>query len=327
MKDIATLAGTSVATVSRVINHSGRFSKETEQKVLNIIEEYGYEQNQLAKGLRAKHTHIVGIIVPDIENEFYARITKLVQQELLGKNYMALICNTNENDEDVQKYMQILRGFRVDGIIYIGNVELSQAIDIPTVYIDRDPRDQNFIADTEYAMVECDNIDGGYLAGKELVSKGCRHPCFVAYDINITTHKKRLSGFKKAIAEEGLELDDRYIFSVPMLSFSCGKAIMKEIRIHFPEVDGIFFASDMLAIGALNDLNESGVKIPEEMHIIGFDDISSSANYYPALTTVRQPIKEMSALAVERIMDKIHGKKIEPQRVRLPVELISRSTT
>ncbi len=185
VKDIAQLAGTSVATVSRVINKNGRFSPETEKKVWEIIDKYGYVTNQQARGLRAQRSNTVGILVPNISNEFYSRITKETQVTLSGMGYMSLICNTEEKHEEAKKYLQIFRQQNTDGIIYIGNNELTGLTDIPVVYVDRDPRDEQEYPEP-YCMVECDNIQGGRLVGKLLAKAGVKHPAYVCYEIGIS---------------------------------------------------------------------------------------------------------------------------------------------
>ena len=135
VKEIAEMAGTSVATVSRVINQNGRFSKATEKRVLEIIEQYNYQPNQLARSLRVQHSQVIGIMVPDITNEFFANIIRAVQEHLLLQNYMTIICNTNESGIEAKKQLQMLLAQKVSGVIYINNGEndVLESMNLPTV--------------------------------------------------------------------------------------------------------------------------------------------------------------------------------------------------
>ena len=174
VKEIAELAGTSTATVSRVLNRNGRYSKDTEQRVLEVVKKTGYRRNELARGLRASNSNLVGILVPDITNVFYASLVKVIQDALLKDKIVALACNTNEDHEQAKRFVRIFEDHNADGIIYIGNNDLTRLPHLPVMYVDRDPRAEMDVGDQNYAMIECDNILGGYLAGKELVRKGCR---------------------------------------------------------------------------------------------------------------------------------------------------------
>lgn len=330
VKEIAEMAGTSVATVSRVINQNGRFSKDTEKKVLDIIEQYNYQPNQLARSLRVNHTQIIGIMVPDITNEFFANIVRTVQKYLLEQNYMTIICNANENGIEAQKQLQMLLAQKVSGLIYInsGADDVAEFPDIPTVYIDRDPRETQIKPAQNYAMIECDNIQGGYLAGQELVKKGARKIAYVCFNSTLSTIKKRIQGFEEALREAGIPFDPACGFSVNEVTATEGFRITQHITQQFPDVDGIFFMSDVLALGGLGYLVRSGIPVPERIRVVGFDDISISANICPSLTTVHQPVEEFGRLAALRIVDMINGKgDIWQQRQRIPVELIVRETT
>lgn len=327
VKEIAELAGTSVATVSRVLNHNGRFSKETEERVMKIVEEYGYQPNQLARGLRAKYTHIVGVLVPNLCQDFYASITMAVQRNLLEKGYMAVIGSSDENPENTTKFIEFLKSRKVDGLIYIGNSDLKGITDMPTVYIDRDPRDTMPDIQDKYAMIECDNIQGGYLAGKELAEKGCRHISLVSYPFHISTHRKRLEGFRKAMMEYQISFDDSHIFEIFENEPDTGSKAMQKVLDTYPDTDGVFFISDYLAITALKYLNKHQLSVPDQIKIVGFDDMQGCLYTTPELTTIRQPVNDMAHIGVEYLISIILDQDIEQKRLRLPVELIQRGST
>ena len=330
VKEIAEMAGTSVATVSRVINQNGRFSKATEKKVLDIIEQYNYQPNQLARSLRVQHSQIIGIMVPDISNEFFANITRAVQKHLLKQNYMTIICNTNESGMEARKQHQMLLAQKVSGIIYInsGSEDIMESTNVPTVYIDRDPRDTRKNLDENYAMIECDNIQGGYLAGQELARKGYRKIAYVCFNRTLSTIKKRIQGFLTALEEAKIAFDPACGIYVNEVSIEEGILATEYIVHHLKDVDGIFYMSDLLAVGGLGYLMRNRIQVPKQIRLVGFDDISISSNIFPSLTTVHQPVEEFGSLAARRIVDMINGKNdIWQQRQRLPVELIVRETT
>lgn len=327
LKQIAELAGTSTATVSRVINQNGRFSKETEKRVKDIIEKYDYQPNQIARSLRVSHTRVIGLLVPDIKNEFFASITKAVQKNLLLKNYMTLICSTNENVMEAKEQIQMLLGYKVSGIMYIGGDDIIELMDIPTVYIDRDPRDMNIELDKQYVMIECDNIQGGYLAGHELVEKGARHIAVVCYNRQLSTIKKRIKGLRLALDEQSVGLNMEYILEAQEVSVAEGIRIAGQIMNRVPDVDGIFFTSDLLAVGAVNYFKKCRIKIPDQIKIVGFDDISAGIISTPKLTTIRQPVEELGYCASQCILEMIQKREIVQHRKRIPVKLIVRETT
>lgn len=327
VKEIAEMAGTSVATVSRVINQNGRFSKATEKRVRDIIEEYGYQPNQLARGLRVNRTQVIGILVPDITNEFFASITKEVQRHLLEKNYITLICSTNENVMEAKEQLRMLLAQKVSGIIYIGGEDIAETITVPTVYIDRDPHITKTEVNDNYVMIECDNVQGGYLAGRELVKKGARNIAYVCYGKELSTIKKRIQGCNSALQEAGIELDAANGIYVDEVSLDEGMRATEYIMEKMKGVDGIFYMSDLLAVGGVSYFAEKHIRIPEQVKLVGFDDISISNSIYPKLTTVHQPVDEFGRLAALYITDMINGKDIKSQRQHIPVELIVRETT
>ena len=325
VKEIAALAGTSTATVSRVLNQNGRFSKETEKKVLKAIADTGYQLNPLARGLRATHSNIVGILVPDITYEFYAAVTKGIQEALLEKQYLTLVCNTDENIEQAGKFVQMFRNYNADGIIYIGNNEVTELPDLPIVYVDRDPRDQKDPAEFNYTLVECDNIEGGYLAGKELTEKGCRKIAYIVYDITVSNHKKRFQGLRDALQERGVSISTDSIIKAKSFQIDAGFEATKKAMETHPDTDGLFYSSDLLAIGGLKYMRSCGISVPEQVKLVGFDDHTISS--IMGLTTIRQPVNEMGRQAGLRIVRMITGDEIKHQHRRLPVELIKRETT
>ena len=327
VRDIAEMAGVSVATVSRVINQNGRFSKETEERVREIIRKYDYQPNQLARGLRVSKAKVIGILVPDITNEFFANITLELQRRLLARDYLTLICNTNENRELEAKQFNMLRAQRVAGIIYVSDGTGATAVpaakaDIPVVYIDRRPH--AFQTDAETVFIESDNTMGGYLAAKALIDLGCRSIACVSYRDDISTYANRVKGYRDALREVGLRENICY---ANQPSADEGARALRHLWDRNPDLDAAFCTADMLAVGAVAFCTSCGLAIPKDFRIIGFDDTSVCQAVWPHLTTVRQSVEQFGAHAVEAILDLIEGRELSKTHYQIPVELIRRETT
>ncbi|MBY6278227.1 LacI family DNA-binding transcriptional regulator [Symbiobacterium thermophilum] len=328
IKEISELAGVSVATVSRVINRNGRYSKETEQRVLQIIEEYGYQPDLVARGLRTRRLQVVGVIVPDITNEFFARVTQELQNNLFALGYSTIICNTNEEYEKEKRYLAMLRAQKVSGLIYISGLrtEGQPSLLVPTVYIDRKPPRTSETA--ELVFIESANEEGGYLATRSLLDSGCRRVGLITYRPDISSHGDRLRGYRKALEERGLPFDQDLVVQVSRVSMSSGfEAALQLMRAH-PEIDGFFCTADLLAYGVLSCLSgPAGMAAGRRIRLVGFDDLSFSGTEAFSLSSVRQSVEEFGRLGAYAVVQMIEGKPLERKHYRLPVELVLRNTT
>lgn len=327
IKKISELSGVSTATVSRVINHNGRFSKETEERVLSVIEQYQYVPNMVARGLRRNASQIVGIIVPDITNEFFARIVLQIQMKLFERNFSAVICNTNENAQLEVSHLQFLRAQNVSGLIFIsGNPSHSQpSSSLPTVFIDRRPQG---VGRKDTLIIESDNVRGGYLAGKALAELGARRIATIMDSRMHTAGETRYLGWKTAMEEEGIQVLPELQLRVPEIGFSaaydCISRLLEKEGMAF---DALFCGTDWLAMGALAVLHEKGIHVPTDVKVIGFDDVSIATFSSKPITTIHQDAERMGELAVELLLRRMAGEPIEePHRV-LDVALIRRGTT
>lgn len=326
IKQISELSGVSTATVSRVINHNGRFSKETEERVLGVIEQCQYVPNMVARGLRRSASQIVGVIVPDITNEFFARIVLKIQIQLFEHNFSAVICNTNENEQLEISHLQFLKAQNVSGIIFIsGNPSHVQPSgSLPTVFIDRRPQD---VRARDTIIIESDNVRGGYLAGRALAETGASHIATIMDSRMHTAGETRFAGWKQAMDEVGLPIDPALQMRVREVGFSAAyesvTALLREGR----TFDALFCGTDWLAMGALAALHERGVHVPADVKVVGFDDVSIATFSSKPITTIHQDAERMGELAVELLLKRMEGEKIEePHRV-LAVQLVKRATT
>jgi LacI family transcriptional regulator len=327
MKEIAELAEVSVATVSRVINQNGRFSRETEQRVRNIIEEYSYKTNLVAKSLRVRRTKSIGVIVPNIKNEFFASIVLEIERYFFEEGYSVFICNTNGEGKKEKEYLKSLDAKGVDGLIYIsgkGEMSLSSLQrNLPIVCIDRMPS-----IDENIAIVESDNYSGGYLATETLIKKGCQNILLIKSKSNVSTIELRAKGYETALKKYGLLPNKNLILDLEKTTFENAKGEINGVLEKGIPFDGIFAMNDWIALGSLISLTENNVKVPEDVKIVGFDNISISKYSYPGITTINQDKKRLGEEASKALLNFINEKNIKNKmHIVLPVSLVARETT
>ena len=327
VKDIAELAGVSVATVSRVINQNGRYSAETERRVRQVIEEYDYQPNQLAKGLRQRKTDAIGITVPNISNEFFASMVLAIQGRLFEEGRSLTIYNTNSSLDMERQCHALLAAQNVSGIISVNSREDVRAAlkrPIPTVYIDRFIEDKDL--GSKVVSISSDNVCGGRLAAEELLRAGCRKLVAITASADSPVTEMRTRGFVEYAVSCGVELSDERIVLSRETSYAQGREAMAGILGSGIEFDGVFCQTDWLAMGALEVLREHGVRVPEDVCVVGYDDILISRFGRPPLTTVRQDSTRIGERAAEMIIQMTQGNTPSEQRIVLPVELVRRGS-
>lgn len=323
IKKISELAGVSVATVSRIINKSGRYSKDTEKKVLDIIDKYKYKPNMIAKGLRTNISKTIGIIIPDITNEFFSSIVRALEVILFKKGYTAFICNTDESEEIEEKYYIDLCSKGVDGIIYLsGKLSSSNnTVNIPVVFIDR-----TIPGNKKSIVIESDNFSGGFLATQELILKGCKNIVLIRDERSISTIEDRYRGYRDALLKNKIDYKENLVLTVYPISYESAKASIKKIIAENIDFDGIFATTDWMALGAIDALRESGKRVPDEIKVVGYDDISISKFSYIPITTIKQDVNKMAESAVDLLMNLMVGKEVEVKTYHTPVSLIKRDS-
>lgn len=327
LREIAEKANVSPATVSRVMNKNGRYSKDTEERVLRIIEEYGYSPNQLARGLRLNRGQIVGIIVPDITNEFFSKLIQRIQNRLFEHDYPVVIYNTNESMATEKKCLKYLRAQSVSGVVYINgsrSVEGDMLKDIPTVYIDRRPEDS---PRPKTRFVSSDNEQGGYLATREMLEQGSRRVAVITERYGTYVMNERLRGYERALREFGIEPDPRLIIKPRSISYEAAYAATERLIREGTDFDALCCQTDWLASGAIDALRKNGLAVPGRVRVTGFDDISVSYLCYQPFTTVRQDFSAIGDYTADAIVDMISGLGDSEYIKVFPVELIRRQTT
>ena len=329
IKEIAELSGVSTATVSRVINNNGRFSEDTRKKVMDIIKEYDYTVNMAAKSLRMSKSKTIGIIVPDITNEFFSEIVLEIEKFFFTAGFSVFICNTNHDDMKEREYFRSLDSKLVDGIICISgreNIPMdSMKRKIPIVCIDRKPT-----YDSNAIYVESDHYLGGFMATEELIKKGCKHILILTKAKSLSVNKQRLDGYTDALKKHNYPVDEDLIVKLPgtRSNFEESRDTVNYLFKKGIIFDGIFASNDWRAYGALVALKQNEIPVPNKVKIVGFDGISVSKYCYPSITTIYQDKRALALEAADLLLSLIQGEEInKSHHIVIPVSLIERETT
>lgn len=329
IKDIAELSGVSVATVSRVINDNGRFSEQTRQKVLAVIEETGYQMNFSAKSLRMNKTFSIGILVPDISNYFFASVVQQTEAILFDQGYSTIICNTGRNDAKEKAYLKMLESKLVDGLIVISGTyqfgfeykEDNQGI--PFICIDREPKDKS-----QTIFISSNHYQGAFEATEALIQAGAKKPAIVMYRRQSSSAKERLKGFQDALKKNNINYDETTMcFTIdPNTPDHQEKELANFFKKH-PKIDGVFGINDNIAVDLLELLPKLNKKIPSDIKVIGFDDIPQNRYTSPKLTSVKQNIPKIAQTAVKNLLAMMNDPIAQKGSSEIiPVELVRRDS-
>lgn len=323
IKKIAELAGFSSATVSKILNGKDQhISEETRRKVLEVVEREGYIPNGIAKSLRMKNTKTLGIIMPDVMNLFFSELARGVEDAAEKRGYSVILCNTDNKKSKEEKYIQILQEKMVDGIILTASESSTskslERCNIPIVLVDRD-----IDVEKQVGRITVNNEKGGFLATSFLISKGCKNIGFISSSKNNKPSTERLKGYKRCLDENGISFRQEltYFDSFKIETGYYGTLSILEKS----KVDGIFCGNDSIAMGSIKALKEKGIKVPEDIKIIGFDNISICEFVDPPLTTIKQPIYEIGEGAVDILVSMIEKNGKDLTRTLEPV-LIQRGS-
>ncbi|MFC3884580.1 LacI family DNA-binding transcriptional regulator [Bacillus songklensis] len=323
--DVAEKAGVSIATVSKVINNTGRISEKTRKKVQEVMTQLNYQPSMVASALTRKRTGTIGLLVPDIANPFFAEVARSFEDCAQKLGFGLVICSTDGKDEKANLYLSLLMRKQVDGLIiasYIKETALVEqmlkekipvvlfTIDIPTLGIN---------------SVSVDDYKGGFQATSYLLSLGHKHIGVIAEDISRSYH--RVQGYKEAIIRAGMNLNESNIIYTTA-AIENGKMVARQLLQRKEDrPTAIFACNDLLAIGAIEEARKLGINIPEELSIIGFDNTILAEIANPTLTSVSQPIKEMANQAMTVLLEEIENEQTSKQRTLMLPELVIRNST
>jgi len=320
MRDIARAASVSIGTVSHVINQNAPVREPLRARVLEAIARLGYQPSELARGLRRNQTAILGMIIPDITNPFFPAVVRGAEDVAYQNSYQLVLCNTDNDPVKERAYLHELRSYRLSGLIMIPSVN-SQAdpqSDLPrgcpVVCMDR--WSTNWTGDT----VTVDNAAGARAGTEHLLAMGHRCIAAITGNLQLTNAKSRLEGFRTALRAAGVEIDPEYIQEGRFDRLSGYEKTRTLLQLR-PRPTAIFASNDLIALGVLAALREAGLRCPEDMSLLGFDDLEFSEFIHPALSTVAQAGYQMGAKGAGLLLKRLQGATYPPQHVVLQTEL------
>jgi LacI family transcriptional regulator len=313
-------------TVSRVINNSGYISDKTRGRVERAIVELGYVPNTLARGLRSKRTNTLALVMTDITNPFFTVIARGVEDTASESGYAVIYCNTDESETEEYKYAQIMAQKQVDGVILVPacsnskTVDFFQSNDIPVVLIDRR------IPEVETDVVRCDSVSGANQLVKLLIDLGHTRIAVLSGPRGISTAEDRITGYLLALAEAGLEGNELVYYG--SYTQAKGYDLAVQVMAQKSPPTALFCANNFISIGALKALRDRGLRVPEDVALVGFDDLPAAMIVDPFLTVAAQPAYEMGQRGTELLLERLSGEvPDECQEVILPIEIIVRKSS
>ncbi|WP_338552421.1 LacI family DNA-binding transcriptional regulator [Paenibacillus sp. KS-LC4] len=322
IKDIAEKVGVSVTSVSRVLNNRGYISGKLKKRVQEAMDELNYQPNQVARSLILKKSNIIGLIIPDVSHPFFGEVTKHIEYYADKHGYKILLCNSQLNMVKEKEYINMLKASQVDGIImgsHTMDIKEYTSIKLPMVTLDRQ------IADT-IPYISSDNYKGGELATNLLIKKGCKKIAHISGNLHLNLLATlRHDAFKKVITIKGIE---HIILQTDLNGFNYAEydQLVTKMFLENPDIDGVFASSDIIAAQVLKECHRLGKSVPHDVKIVGYDGIQLGKLLTPAITTIKQPTKEIGKMAVRLIMGQIQGEAVSQENI-LPIELIERETT
>lgn len=328
IKDVAKMAGVSTTTVSHVINKTRFVAKETEEAVMQAIKNLKYSPSAVARSLKVNTTKSIGMIVTTSESPYFAEIIHAVEDHCYRQSYSLFLCNTQNDPEKIKNHLDMLAKKRVDGLLVMCSEYtshsldiLSNAADIPMVVMDWGPN-------TDTDVIEDNSFTGGYIATKHLIDCGHKAIGLIAGELDKTTARTRYEGFVKAMNEANLPIHENWImegFFEPEDGYEC----MNKILVQDSLPTAVFCCNDVMALGAISAITEKGLRVPDDISIIGYDNIHSSRFYAPPLTTIHQYKSRLGAQAVNLLFERIANKdndSHEKHRIAIHPELVLRKS-
>lgn len=328
LQEVAQRAKVSIATVSRVLNKSDKVVPETRAIVEQALRELGYRPSRVARRLRMKdgRAHLVGLIIPDIQNPFYAEIARGVEDAAYAAEYALLLCNSDENPEKERFYLDVMLSESVDGIVLppfddtdAAVIEMA-ATGMPVVCVDRS------MAKLKTDLVEVDNHRGAFEAVSHLLEKGHKHIGLIEGRSQVSTSRERRRGYLDALAERGITVRKELMRAGDFKQES-GRILANELLALRKPPTALFVCNNLMTVGALATIHQRGLRVPQDVAIVGFDDLPWAEALDPPLTVVRQPAYEVGRQAMELLLKRIMDPDRAPVTVRLLPELVTRSST
>lgn len=328
LEKIAALAGVSRSTVSRVVNNHASVSPEVRKRVLQVIEETGYQPNLAARSLAARRSDIIGLVIPRIvqslfTDPYFPRLIQGISQECNAHDFMLSLFLFHTADEEKKIDARVLRTGLIDGVI-VSSAQIDDPLiprlvqhEMPFVVVGR-PLDV-----PQASFVEIDNVTGAYTAVSHLIRLGHKRIATITGPQNVVAGIERRQGYLNALNERHHPIDEALIVAGDFSEIS-GYLAMQRLLPHRP--DALFAASDSMAFGAIRTLREASLSVPHDVAVVGYDDLPQAAVFTPPLTTVRQPIRKAGTQAVKILIDILESGPEPPQHLMLTTQLVVRES-
>lgn len=326
IRDVANAAGVSLSTVSRVLHHHPAVDRDLQKRVMDAIEQLGYQPNRSAQRLRSQVSSVIGLVISDIENPFFTSIVRGVEDIAYGHQMTVVLCNTDEDPRKQERYVDVMMEERVAGLIIapangdsLASLDRLQQSGIPIVLLDRN------IGVNKLDAVSVDNKAAAYAATRHLIDLGRKHIALVNGVTKIKTFEDRYRGYRQALAEANIKLHRNHVVEVrPNIERS--REATLELLQASPRPDAIFAGNNLITIGVLKAVKQCGLKIPEEVALVGFDDMPWSSELCPPITSVAQPAYELGQEAARLLIRRLQTPNGFQQTVMLHTRLIVRES-
>lgn len=326
IKDVAREAGVSIATVSRVLNDVDVVNEETKKKVIDAINKLGYRPNIVARSLKTQRTKTIGIVIPDISNQFYPEIVRGAEDGANIYDYNIMLCNTDLDSNKEKEYLKVLKEKMVDGVLYMSAsldeevIALIKELQLPVVLVET--RDEK----ADFPSVTIDNKKASKEAVEYLLNKGNKNVAYIGARAGaFNASAERYVGYRTALEDQGMAVDEDLVH-LAGLKTKDGNEGMQKVLETGKKFDAVFCASDEIAMGAVNVLRENGVRVPEDVDVMGFGNIYTSSVFYPKLTTVSQPLYDMGSFGMRMLIKLINKQPLENDHYELSYRIIERDS-
>lgn len=327
IRDVARLANVSISTVSRVMNAPDTVVESKKRRVLEAIEQLNYQPNALARGLIYKKTNTLGVIIPDIRNAYYADIIRGMEDASKKLGYSLIICNTDADRNRLFSYLNTFYEKQVDGLLYTSDpifpdyYQQLQKLHMPVVLV------STHSMEFELPSVKINDEQAAFDAVQFLIRSGHRNIGMISVDLSDSiAGQTRYQGYVRALREHDLPFNKNHVFFVGEFRHD-PRVAAAGLFAQTTGLTAVFAASDMLAIGLISYLHERGIRVPEDVSVIGFDNIRMSEFTVPRLTTVAQPMYRIGYRAVEKLHARINGEEDPVLREIMPHEIVVRAST
>ncbi|EJO5346176.1 LacI family DNA-binding transcriptional regulator [Clostridium botulinum] len=325
IKDVAKEAQVSIATVSRVLNNIDVVNEDTKKKVLDAIDKLGYRPNIVARSLKTQKSKTIGIIIPDISNQFYPEIVRGAEDVANIYDYNIMLCNTDLDPEKEMEYLRVLREKMADGVLYMSNsleeniLELIKNLQLPVVLVETKDSEEKL------PSVTIDNLKASLDATEYLINKGNKNIAYIGLHEDMANAAAlRYEGYKLALRKNNIKENKNLVYLGGMKVKDGYEGINKILEKE--QVDAVFCADDEIAMGAINALRDKGINVPEDIDVMGFNNIYASDVFYPKLTTIGQPMYDMGSVGMRMLIKIINKEELDNHNYVLQHRIVERDS-